>query len=145
MIGLIQRVTNAQVIVDSNVCGAIESGILALIGVTQEDDSARMKKLADRIMNYRIFADQNGKMNLNVKQINGGLLLVPQFTLAADTQSGLRPSFSTAAPPQMSEQLFQQLVDYCQQQMAPVASGVFGADMDVHLCNQGPATFWLES
>ena len=143
MIALIQRVTNAKVVVNQQTIGEIEKGILALIGVEKADAPSNADRLFERLLGYRIFADNNDKMNLSVADIQGGILLVPQFTLAADTRKGKRPSFSTAAPPQRGEQLFSYLVERAQTHYARVASGQFGADMQVSLCNDGPVTFWL--
>jgi D-tyrosyl-tRNA(Tyr) deacylase len=125
--------------------GSIERGILALVGVQPADDEAAALRLLDRLLKYRIFADEADKMNLSLQQISGGLLLVPQFTLAADTRHGLRPGFSTAAPPDQGRRLFTLLVDAARARHAPVASGVFGANMQVSLTNDGPVTLWLES
>ena len=124
---------------------AIGPGLLALIGVRPGDTDASARQLLDRILKYRIFADERGKMNLSLQQIGGELLLVPQFTLAADTRSGLRPGFSTAAPPDQAQRLFDTLLAAARTQHPRVASGVFGADMKVSLVNDGPVTFWLES
>lgn len=143
MIALIQRVTDAKVKVDGQIIGQINAGILALIGVEIADSKANAERLVERLLGYRIFSDSAGKMNLSLRDVEGGLLLVPQFTLAADTRSGRRPSFSTAAPPSQGEQLFGYLVDVAKQQFDPVACGIFGADMKVSLCNDGPVTFWL--
>ena len=125
--------------------GSIERGMLALIGVRPADDEAAVLRLLDRLLKYRIFADEADKMNLSLRQISGGLLLVPQFTLAADTRRGLRPGFSTAAPPDQGRRLFTLLVEGARARHAPVASGVFGANMQVSLTNDGPVTLWLES
>ena len=144
MIALIQRVTNAQVVVENQIIGAIESGILALIGVQKEDTQSNADRLLERLLGYRIFSDSEDKMNLSVSDIQGGVLLVPQFTLAADTRKGKRPSFSSAAPPQIGNQLFDYLVDKAKASYPTVETGRFGADMKVSLCNDGPVTFWLE-
>ncbi len=144
MIALIQRVTNAQVVVDSQIIGAIDNGILALIGVQKEDTQSNAERLLERLLGYRIFSDPEDKMNLSVSDIKGGLLLVPQFTLAADTRKGKRPSFSSAAPPQLGNQLFDYLVEKAKATYPIVETGCFGADMKVSLCNDGPVTFWLE-
>ncbi|MBF0255871.1 MAG: D-tyrosyl-tRNA(Tyr) deacylase [Gammaproteobacteria bacterium] len=144
MIALIQRVSQARVVVAGETTGAIERGILALIGVVREDGPANAERLLQRLLGYRIFPDGQGKMNLSLQDIQGGLLLVPQFTLAADTQKGMRPSFTPAAPPQQGRALFEQLLKLARERHQPVASGVFGADMQVSLCNDGPVTFWLE-
>jgi len=145
MIGLIQRVSEARVEVDGETIGSIERGILALIGVQKNDGEAAAERLLQRILGYRIFTDADDKMNLSLTDIQGGLLLVPQFTLAADTRKGMRPSFSSAAPPAEGVCLFSYLLQRAQEQHAPVASGRFGADMQVALVNDGPVTFWLET
>ncbi len=145
MIGLLQRVSQASVTVEGKSVGAINRGILVFVGVVRGDDEAKADRLLERLLGYRVFADADGKMNLSVKDIGGGLLLVPQFTLAADTQKGMRASFTPAAPPPEGERLFGYLLAQARQQHAPVASGVFSADMQVALTNDGPVTFWLES
>ena len=144
MKGLIQRVSHAQVVVEGEVVGAIEQGLLLLLGVEQADTEQQADKLLHKVLNYRIFADGQGKMNLSVKDIGGGLLVVSQFTLAAETKKGLRPSFSSAANPALAEQLYQYFVTQAQQQHSIVATGIFAADMKVSLCNDGPVTFMLE-
>jgi D-tyrosyl-tRNA(Tyr) deacylase len=143
MIGLIQRVGHASVQVDGKTIGAVEQGILALIGMEKNDQQEQADKLLHRLLNYRIFADDDDKMNLSVMDVKGGLLLVPQFTLAADTRKGMRPSFSSAKPPQEAEQLFHYLVEQAQAHYANTAAGQFGADMKVSLLNDGPVTFTL--
>ena len=145
MIALIQRVTHADVAIDHTVVGQIQTGLLALIGIRPTDTPASGLKLLDRLLQYRIFGDAAGKMNLSLSQTAGGLLLVPQFTLAADTSRGLRPGFSTAAVPELARRLFDELVSAAALRHPQVASGVFGADMQVSLTNDGPVTFWLES
>lgn len=146
MIALLQRVKWARVEVDGTVIGAIERGLLALVGVRPADDSATARRLLERVLGYRVFPDDAGRMNRSLTDIAGGLLLVPQFTLAADTRSGTRPSFTTAAPPERAAPLFDGLVEAARAQHAgPVATGRFGADMQVSLLNDGPVTFWLES
>ena len=145
MIGLLQRVSQAAVTVNGKTAGAIGRGILVFVGVERGDDEAKADRLLERLLGYRVFADAAGKMNLSVKDIAGGLLLVPQFTLAADTQKGMRASFTPAAPPQEGERLFGHLLAQARRQHAPVESGIFGADMQVTLTNDGPVTFWLES
>lgn len=145
MKGLIQRVRAARVEVAGEVVGAIDQGLLVLVGVEPHDTPATADKLLHKLLNYRVFADQDGKMNRSLKDVEGGLLLVSQFTLAADTKSGLRPSFSTAAPPALGEELFNYLLDRARAQHGQVASGRFGADMQVHLINDGPVTFLLET
>jgi D-tyrosyl-tRNA(Tyr) deacylase len=131
--------------VDEKIIGQIESGLLVFVGVkpTDSDDDAR--RLLDRLLKYRIFADDGGKMNLSLQQIDGGLLLVPQFTLAADTRHGLRPGFSSAASPVLGRRLFELMLEAARSQHPTVASGRFGAHMQVSLVNDGPVTFWLES
>jgi D-aminoacyl-tRNA deacylase len=145
MIALLQRVTDAAVRVDGSVIGQIGPGLLVLVGVQPTDSLELGQQLLTKVLKYRIFEDEAGKMNLSLQQIDGGLLLVPQFTLAADTRHGLRPGFSTAAPPEMSRQLFEELLLAAQAQHAHVQSGRFGANMQVSLTNNGPATFWLET
>lgn len=146
MLALIQRVTEASVQVDGHTVGAIGPGLLALVGVEPGDGPAQVAKLGDRLLRYRVFSDADGKMNLSLADTGGGLLLVSQFTLAADTRSGLRPSFSTAAPPAEAERIFGELVAYCRQQHAsPVETGRFGAHMQISLVNDGPVTFLLRA
>ena len=144
MIGLLQRVTEAKVTVDGDIIAAINTGLLVLIGVEKNDSEQKAQRLFEKLIAYRIFPDDLDKMNLSLRDINGGLLLVPQFTLAADTQKGLRPSFSRAATPELGKQLFDYLVDHARQHFANVAAGVFAADMQVGLNNDGPVTFWLQ-
>ncbi len=145
MKALIQRVRQAHVEVAGEVVGAIDQGLLVLVGVEPQDSEASAAKLLHKLLNYRVFSDSDGKMNLSLTEVAGGLLLVSQFTLAADTRKGLRPGFSTAAPPALGEALFDHLVGLARQQHDPVATGRFGADMQVHLINDGPVTFLLES
>lgn len=144
MKALLQRVRGARVEVAGEVVGAIDQGLLVLVGVEPQDSEASADKLLHRLLNYRVFGDAEGKMNLSLKDVEGGLLLVSQFTLAADTRSGMRPSFSNAAPPAQGAALFDYLLARAGAQHAPVASGRFGADMQVHLVNDGPVTFLLE-
>ncbi|OUR74362.1 D-tyrosyl-tRNA(Tyr) deacylase [Methylophaga sp. 41_12_T18] len=144
MIGLLQRVLQARVHVDDNQIAHINQGLLVLIGVEKGDSRQQADRLLSRLLAYRVFSDDNDKMNLSVRDINGGLLLVPQFTLAANTQKGLRPSFTPAAAPELGEELFDYLLNNAQQQHAKVASGQFGANMQVSLTNDGPVTFWLQ-
>lgn len=144
MKALLQRVLNARVELGGEVVGAIDQGLLVLVGVEPQDTQTSADKLLHKLLNYRVFSDAAGKMNLSLKEVGGGLLLVSQFTLAADTRSGLRPSFSTAAPPAQGEALFDYLVQQARAQHPHVASGRFGADMQVHLVNDGPVTFLLE-
>jgi len=145
MIALLQRVTGASVEIAGEPRAAIGRGLLVLIGVKPEDDETHASTLLERLLNYRVFPDEGGKMNLSLRQIDGALLLVPQFTLAADTRHGLRPGFSLAAPPEQGRRLFDFLVQYALSRHASVQSGVFGADMLVSLVNDGPVTLWLES
>jgi D-tyrosyl-tRNA(Tyr) deacylase len=145
MIGLLQRVSQAEVRIADTQVGSIGAGLLALIGVRPADDADSARRLLSRLLAYRVFGDAAGKMNLSLTQVGGGLLLVPQFTLAAETARGLRPGFSTAAPPAQARVLFEGLVEVARAAHAPVAAGVFGADMQVSLTNDGPVTFWLES
>lgn len=145
MKGLLQRVRQARVEVNGEVVGSIDQGLLVLIGVEREDDRARADKLLHKLLNYRVFSDAQGRMNRSLKDVGGGLLLVSQFTLAADTKSGLRPSFSSAAPPALGEELYDYLLTQAREQHSEVACGRFGADMQVYLQNDGPVTFLLES
>jgi D-tyrosyl-tRNA(Tyr) deacylase len=146
MIGLLQRVSQARVEVDGATVAAIGRGLLVLIGVQPEDREANGERLLERLLNYRVFPDDAGKMNVSLQQIAGELLLVPQFTLAADTRHGLRPGFSTAAPPEQGARLFAALLRAAQlRHPERVASGVFGAHMQVSLTNDGPVTLWLTS
>lgn len=144
MIGLIQRVTEAKVVVNDKNIGNIQQGILALIGIEKSDGEEHVKRLLNKILSYRIFADSEDKMNLSVEDIKGGLLLVPQFTLAADTQKGSRPSFSSAASPDMAETLFNEFVKQANNKYQHIETGRFGADMKISLLNDGPVTFWLQ-
>jgi D-tyrosyl-tRNA(Tyr) deacylase len=145
MIGLIQRVSEARVTIDNQVVGEINNGILALIGIERNDAQQQADRLLQKILGYRIFEDPTGKMNLCLQDIEGGLLLVPQFTLAANTNKGMRPGFSAAADPDEGKCWFDYLLKRAQQKYAHVASGRFGVDMQVSLVNQGPATFWLQT
>lgn len=144
MKALIQRVSGARVEVAGEVVGAIDQGLLALVAVEPQDDPASVAKLLHKLLNYRVFGDADGKMNLSLGDVGGGLLLVSQFTLAADTRNGLRPSFSSAAPPALGAALFELLVEQARLKHAQVACGRFGAEMQVHLVNDGPVTFLLE-
>lgn len=144
MIALMQRVSEARVIVNGKVTGEIATGILALIGVERGDTEKQAGRLLERLLSYRIFPDASGRMNLDLGQAYGRLLLVPQFTLAADTNRGNRPSFTPAASPEEGERLFNYLVELARQASADIQTGVFGADMKVHLVNDGPVTFWLQ-
>ena len=145
MIALIQRVSQASVEVDTKIIGAINQGLLALVAVQPGDDETRIQRMCERLLGYRVFGDEHGKMNLSLQDIAGGLLLVSQFTLAADTNSGKRPSFSRAASPEQGLRGYDRLVSLCRQQYPKVETGQFGADMKVQLINHGPATFWLET
>ena len=144
MIALIQRVSEARVLVGGAATGAIGAGILALIGVEKGDGEHEARRLLERVLDYRIFPDAEGKMNRSLADVSGGLLLVPQFTLAADTRKGTRPSFSSAAPPAEGKSGFAGLVELARAAHTPVETGRFGADMKVHLVNDGPVTFWLQ-
>ncbi|HEY4444631.1 MAG TPA: D-aminoacyl-tRNA deacylase [Steroidobacteraceae bacterium] len=145
MIALLQRVTEAGVDINARRVASIGPGLLVLVGVRPDDDDASAVRLLDRLLHYRVFADTAGKMNLSLMQTQGDLLLVPQFTLAADTGKGLRPGFSTAAPPDQGRRLFDFLVQAARARHGRVETGVFGAHMRVSLTNDGPVTFWLES
>jgi len=145
MIALLQRVSEAQVCVGGERIATIGRGVLALIGVRRGDDAASVERLLERLLGYRVFPDADGRMNLSLREVRGGLLLVPQFTLAADTNKGTRASFSTAAAPEEAQRLFAQLLIRAQAAYAPVSAGLFGADMQVSLINDGPVTFWLET
>jgi D-aminoacyl-tRNA deacylase len=145
MIGLLQRVSHAEVRIGEKSVGSIGQGLLVLVGVRPEDDEASALRLLKRLLQYRVFADAAGKMNLSLREVQGELLLVPQFTLAADTSKGLRPGFSTAAAPDLGRRLFDLLVESARSEHARVQSGVFGAHMQVSLINDGPVTIWLES
>ena len=142
---LLQRVTQASVTVASEVVGEIDQGLLVLVGVEPEDVEQTVTRMAERLLRYRVFSDAEGKMNLNVAQVQGSILLVSQFTLAADTTSGNRPGFSTAAPPQQASNLCDQLADALRKGDVRVETGRFGADMQVALVNDGPVTFLLEA
>jgi len=144
VIALIQRVSEARVQVAGLTTGAIHRGILAFIGVERGDAEADAARLAERVIGYRIFPDAEGRMNRSLADAGGGLLVVPQFTLAADTRSGARPSFSSAAPPQEGERLYLRFVALARERHSPVETGSFGSDMQVSLVNDGPVTFWLQ-
>lgn len=145
MKGLIQRVRGARVEVGGEVVGAIDQGLLVLVGVEPQDDEQSANRLLHKLLNYRVFGDDEGKMNLSLSDVGGGLLLVSQFTLAADTRKGLRPSFSSAAPPEKGAALFDLLVEQARARHPLVATGRFGSNMQVHLVNDGPVTFLLEA
>jgi D-tyrosyl-tRNA(Tyr) deacylase len=144
VIALVQRVSEARVQVAGLTIGAIHRGILALIGVERGDGEAEARRLVERVIGYRIFPDAGGKMNRSLAEVGGGLLAVPQFTLAADTRSGARPGFSSAAPPQEGERLYLRFVALARERHSPVETGSFGSDMQVSLVNDGPVTFWLQ-
>ena len=144
MIALIQRVSEASVTVEGEVTGAIGQGLLVLLGVEQGDDEAKADKLLHKVSHYRLFSDEQGKMNLDVQQVGGSLLVVSQFTLAAETERGLRPSFSNGADPATAERLYDYFVAACRSASLPTETGRFAADMQVFLQNDGPVTFWLE-
>jgi len=144
MIALLQRVTQAHVVVEAHVVGGIQQGLMVLLGVERGDSETESQRLLERLIGYRVFADEQGKMNLNVQQISGALLLVPQFTLPADTRKGTRPSFSSAAKPEDGERLFNDFVLRAKKTSLSVQTGQFGANMAVSLINDGPVTFWLQ-
>lgn len=144
MIALIQRVRKADVSVENEVIGKIDQGLLVFLGVEKGDTEAKAKRLCEKLLAYRVFSDADDKMNLNVQQVNGELLVVSQFTLAADTNSGTRPSFSTAAAPADANHLYEHFVGLCKQKEITTATGRFAADMQVSLVNDGPVTFWLQ-
>jgi D-tyrosyl-tRNA(Tyr) deacylase len=143
MIGLLQRVTRADVVVDGATIGEIGRGLMVLVAVHRDDTDKDIERLAERLLGYRVFADEQGRMNLSVRDIEGGLLLVPQFTLTADTKKGTRASFTKGAPPDKASAYFDRLVDLCRLGLPAVEAGRFGADMKVTLTNDGPVTFWL--
>jgi D-aminoacyl-tRNA deacylase len=145
VIALIQRVREARVQVSGLTTGAIHRGIVALIGVERGDGETQAARLVERVIGYRIFADAQGKMNRSLAEVGGGLLLVPQFTLAADTRSGARPSFSSAASPAEGERLYLRFVELARERHSPVETGTFRSDMQVSLVNDGPVTFWLQA
>ena len=145
MIGLIQRVSSASVSVDGAVIGQIGRGLLVLVAVHRDDEERDIARLAERILSYRVFPDAKDRMNLSVQDVSGGLLLVPQFTLTADTHKGTRASFTKGAAPEVASDFFDRLVTACGEALQIVESGRFGADMQVSLTNDGPVTFWLES
>lgn len=145
MFSVIQVVTHASVTVKSDIVGSIQKGILALIGIEKTDTRLHAEKLIQKIIQYRVFPDDNGKMNLSLIDVHGGLLLVPQFTLLADTSKGLRPSFSGGMPPEEGKKLFEDMLDFSKTLNISVSHGIFGAYMQVQLCNDGPATFMLKA
>ena len=143
MYGLIQRVSSASVAIEQQINGQIDQGILLLLGIEKTDSQSTADKLLQRVLNYRVFSDAEDKMNLSLLDINGGLLVISQFTLAADTNKGLRPSFSSAAPPEQAESLYNHFLAQARAQHGKIESGIFAADMQVSLCNDGPVTFNL--
>lgn len=145
MIALLQRVSRADVVVAGAVIAQIGRGLLVLVGVARGDSDEEAARLAERVLSYRVFPDSAGKMNLSVRDVGGSVLLVPQFTLAADTSGGLRASFSSAAPPEVGAALFERFATYVRASGVPLGCGRFGADMQVSLTNDGPVTFWLEA
>jgi D-tyrosyl-tRNA(Tyr) deacylase len=145
MIALLQRVRHASVVVDGATIGAIQAGLMVLVCAERQDTEKEAEQLLTKLLSYRVFSDDAGKMNRSVTDVQGGLLLVPQFTLAADTQSGTRPSFTPAAPPELGKQLFDYFVAQARSKHPVVETGQFGADMQVSLTNDGPVTFWLQT
>jgi D-tyrosyl-tRNA(Tyr) deacylase len=145
MIGLLQRVSSARVTINGEATGSIGRGLVVLVGVERDDDEARADRLLERLLGYRVFPDEAGKMNRSVRDIGGGMLLVPQFTLAADTAKGMRASFTPAADPDTGRRLFGYLVQQAREQYPKIETGQFGADMQVTLTNDGPVTFWLQA
>ena len=144
MIALIQHVTNASVVVEGEMVGSIKNGLLLLLGVEKGDTDQQCQRLAEKVLAYRIFADENGKMNLNVQQAGGDLLVISQFTLVADTKKGNRPGFSNGADPIEADRLYQLFSQQCRQLGCHVENGIFAADMQVSSTNDGPTTFWLQ-
>jgi D-tyrosyl-tRNA(Tyr) deacylase len=144
VIGLLQRVTEARVTVDGDTVGAIGAGLMVLVGVERDDTPSQADRLLERLLGYRVFPDDEGRMNRSLADTGGGLLLVPQFTLPADTRKGTRASFTKAADPETGERLFDHLLSKAREQHSDVAAGVFGAHMQVSLTNDGPVTFWLQ-
>ena len=144
MIALLQRVTQASVSVEGQEIGRIQKGLMVLVCAERDDTEKEAQALLTKLLTYRVFADEAGKMNLNLEQVGGGLLLVPQFTLAADTRSGTRPSFTPAAPPDVAKKLFDYFVASARDAHIHLETGRFGADMQVSLTNDGPVTFWLQ-
>ncbi|WP_318433748.1 D-aminoacyl-tRNA deacylase [Photobacterium leiognathi] len=144
MIALIQRVSEASVTVDGHITGSIGKGLLVLLGVEKGDDEVKAQKLRDKVLGYRVFNDEDGKMNLNVQQAGGSVLVVSQFTLAADTKKGMRPGFSSGAAPTEAERLYEYFVEQCKAKEIQTETGIFAADMQVALNNDGPVTFWLQ-
>lgn len=145
MIGLLQRVSHAEVRVEEEIVGRIERGLVVLVAVHRDDTERDVSRLAERLLGYRVFPDEAGRMNLSVRDVNGGLLLVPQFTLTADTRKGTRASFTRGAAPEVASDYFDKLVATCRQTLESVETGHFGANMQVSLTNDGPVTFWLDT
>ena len=145
MIGLLQRVSDAHVDVDGETIGRIGRGLLVLVAVHRDDSEKDIERLAERLLGYRVFPDEDGRMNLSVRDVGGGLLLVPQFTLTADTKKGTRASFTRGASPEKAADYFDRLVAACRARLETVETGMFGANMQVSLTNDGPVTFWLDS
>lgn len=145
MIAMIQRVSNASVTVEHTQVGAINTGLLVLLGVEKGDTDKQCKRLAEKVLAYRVFSDQAGKMNLNVQQVEGDLLVISQFTLAAETNKGNRPGFSNGAPPAEAKRLYELFSQYCRELGSHVENGIFAADMQVTSTNDGPVTFWLQT
>lgn len=145
MLGLIQRVSSASVSIEGSITGQISQGLLLFLGVQKNDSKANAERLLNKVLNYRIFSDAEGKMNLSLSDIGGGLLVISQFTLAADTKKGLRPSFSAAAKPEHAEILYNYFIECAVKNHPIIQSGIFGANMQVSLCNDGPVTFILNS
>mgnify|MGYP001823056955 CR=1 FL=1 len=145
MIGLLQRVSHAEVRVEGEIVGQVERGLMVLVAVHRDDTERDVARLAERLLGYRVFPDEAGRMNLSVRDVNGGLLLVPQFTLTADTRKGTRASFTRGAAPEVASDYFDKLVAICRQTLERVETGRFGANMQVSLTNDGPVTFWLDT
>jgi D-tyrosyl-tRNA(Tyr) deacylase len=145
MIGLLQRVSHASVSVEGSLIGKIDRGLVVFVGIEKNDSEANADRLLQRLLGYRVFADKQNKMNLSLLDVHGGLLLIPQFTLPADTRKGMRPSFSSAAPPEFGKRLFDYLLEKASESYELVEAGQFAADMQVTLTNDGPVTFWLQT
>ena len=145
MIGLLQRVSHASVSVEGSLIGKIDRGLVVFVGIEKNDSEANADRLLQRLLGYRVFADKQNKMNLSLLDVHGGLLLIPQFTLPADTRKGMRPSFSSAAPPEFGKHLFDYLLEKASESYGLVEAGQFAADMQVTLTNDGPVTFWLQT
>lgn len=145
MIGLLQRVTQARVEIADSLVGEVSKGLLILLGVERDDTEKQAERLLERLLGYRVFEDDTGRMNLSLRDVQGGMLIVPQFTLPADTQKGTRPSFTPAASPEEGERLYDYFVEQAKAAHADIATGQFGADMQVSITNDGPVTFWLQT